>query len=117
MCGLAREGGLTADQSLADTHGSIVGARLARESDLTANQSPPDVRRPTVGASLLAMTALQATMFIDQKKHQNLPTSFSGCPSEVDSLTFGCRCQFSDRDCKPADSLLDTFKRTYNRGA
>ncbi|KNH24180.1 hypothetical protein ACS77_20240, partial [Pseudomonas syringae] len=64
--------------------------------------------------SLLAMAALQATMFIDQKKHQNLPTSLSGCPSEVDSLTFGCRCQFSGRDCKP-EELLGAYRRRINK--
>ncbi len=88
--GLAREGGLIADQSLADVHDS------------------------TVGASLLAMAALQATMFIDQKKHQNLPTILSGCPSEVGSLTFGCRCQCSDRDCKPEESL-GAYRRRINK--
>ncbi|VVP00265.1 hypothetical protein PS870_02774 [Pseudomonas fluorescens] len=40
---LAREGGLTADQFLADVHRSTVGARLAREGGLTADQLLADV--------------------------------------------------------------------------
>jgi hypothetical protein len=44
----------------------LVGARLAREDGLTADQSLADAPGSTVGASLLAMTALQATMFIDR---------------------------------------------------
>ncbi|MGE8185150.1 hypothetical protein, partial [Pseudomonas mandelii] len=60
---LAREGGLTADQFLADVHRSTVGARLAREGGLTADQFLADVHRSTVGVSLLAMAACQPTNF------------------------------------------------------
>ncbi|CAI8728701.1 hypothetical protein EMIT0P253_140053 [Pseudomonas sp. IT-P253] len=56
-------------------------------------------------------------MFIAQPNIQNLPTTFSGCPSEARSLAFDRRCQFSDRDCKPADSLLGAYEYTYNRVA
>ena len=53
-CGseLARDGGLTADQSFADGHRSTVGAELAREGGLTADQSLADVHHSTVGAEL-----------------------------------------------------------------
>jgi hypothetical protein len=44
-------------------------------------------------------------------------TSLSGCPSELASLTFASRCQFSDRDCKPAEIMFGAHKRRYNRGA
>jgi hypothetical protein len=37
---------------------------------------------------------------------QTIPTRLSGCPSEARSLAFDRRCQFSVRDCKPANSLL-----------
>ncbi len=60
---LAREGGLTADQFLADVHRSTVGARLAREGGLPADQFLADVHRSTVGVSLLAMAACQPTNF------------------------------------------------------
>lgn len=35
---------------------------------------------------------------------QTFPTNLSGCPSELASLTFASRWQFSDRDCKPEKS-------------
>ncbi|MNN99832.1 hypothetical protein D3C81_2195760 [compost metagenome] len=51
----ARDGGLTADQFLADVPDPC-GSGLAREDGLTADQYLSDVPGPTVGASLLAMT-------------------------------------------------------------
>ncbi|MGE8097150.1 hypothetical protein ACQKP6_04160, partial [Pseudomonas fluorescens] len=78
---LACDGGLTADQSLADARQSIVGASLlamatwqpayllrmytnkncgswlACDGGLTADQSLADARQSIVGASLLAMAA------------------------------------------------------------
>ncbi len=60
---LAREGGLTADQFLADVHRSTVGARLAREGGLPADQFLADVHRSTVGVSLLAIAVCQPTIF------------------------------------------------------
>ena len=57
------------------------------------------MHHPTVGAGLPAMAPVQVP--------QNFPTSLSGCPSERVPLTFVSRCQFSDRDCKPAEIMLE----------
>src|SRR5471032_3364773 len=57
----AREGGLTADLSLPDALGPIVGARLAREGGLPANPSLSDALGPIVGAGLPAKAACQPT--------------------------------------------------------
>jgi len=48
---------------------------------------------------------------------RRFPTSLSGCPSERVPLTFVSRCQFSDRDCKPAETSPVSHKRLYNCGA
>ena len=69
-------------------------SKLARDGGLTVN----DVRR-------------------SRSNNQTLPTRLSACPSETRSLACDRRCQFSDRDCKPANSLLGAYRRTYNRGA
>ncbi len=61
---LAREGGLTADKSLADVHRSTVGARLAREGGLTADQFLADVHRSAVGARLAREGGLPADQFL-----------------------------------------------------
>ncbi len=45
--------------------------------------------------------------------NRNLPTRFSGCPSDVRSLVFGCRCQFSDRVWKP-EFQVDALHRYRN---
>jgi hypothetical protein len=42
-----------------------------------------------VGASLFAKAGSLAALFNGQQKFQNLPAIFSGCPSDVASLTFG----------------------------
>ncbi len=125
-CGseLAREGGLTADQSLADSTRFNGRSEPARDSGLTGNASLPAVLRSPVGASLLAKASGQSIMNclthrIREQAHshldripipeclkvvsnlRNLPTRFSGCPSDVRSLACVRRCQFSDRDWKP----------------
>jgi hypothetical protein len=41
-----------------------------------------------VVASLLAKAGSLAALFNGQQKFQNLPTKFSGCPSDVASLAF-----------------------------
>ena len=80
------------------------GSGLAREGGLTADQYLSDVPDLIVGASLLAMTAYQSKVFIVQSNIQTIPTRLSGCLSEARSLAFDRRCQFSGRDCKPANS-------------
>ena len=67
------------------------------------------MHHPTVGAGLPAMAPVQVP--------QNFPTILSGCPSERVPLTFVSRCQFSDRDCKPAETSPVSHKRLYNCGA
>ena len=57
----ARDGGLTADQDLADAHRSNCGSGLAREGGLPADQSLAGIPGSTVGASLLAKTACKLT--------------------------------------------------------
>ena len=117
------------------------GSEPAREGDLTADQFLSDVLGQIVGAGLPAKTACQPTNFFQvspaqlweracsrwlpnsqqrlspKPTIQTIPTRLSGCLSEARSLASDGRCQFSDRDCKPANSLLGAHWRTYNRGA
>ena len=84
------------------------GSWLASDGGLTADQSPVGVLGSTVGAGLLAKRSVQSADYVELfnsvPNNQNLPTRFSGCPSEARSLVFGCRCKFSDRVWKPDSS-------------
>ncbi len=84
------------------------GSWLASDGGLTADQSLAGVLGSTVGAGLLAKRSVQSADYVELfnsvPNNQNLPTRFSGCPSEVRSLGFGCRYQFSDRVWKPDSS-------------
>ncbi len=106
FCGseLARDDGLPSGLIFLAVLNSKCGSEPAREGGLAANYPLTDVPDQIVGASLLAMTAYQQKVFIAQSNIQTIPTRLSGCPSEVLSLAFDRRCQFSDRDCKPANS-------------
>jgi hypothetical protein len=105
-CGswLACDGGLPAGLIFLTVLNSKCGSWLACEGGLPADHSLTDVPDQIVGASLLAMMAYQSKVFIAQSTIQTIPTRLSGCPSEVRSLAFDRRYQFSDRDCKPANS-------------
>ena len=71
FCGseLARDGGLTADQDLADAHRSNCGSGLAREGGLPADQSLAGIPGSTVGASLLAMAVCQSTRYLTDERN------------------------------------------------
>jgi hypothetical protein len=84
------------------------GSWLASDGGLVSDQSLAGVLGSTVGAGLLAKRSVQSADYVELfnsvPNNQNLPTRFSGCPSEARSLVFGCRCQFSDRVWKPDSS-------------
>ena len=77
------------------------GSWLASDGGLTADQSLAGVLGSTVGAGLLAKRSVQSADYVELfnsvPNNQNLPTRFSGCPSEVRSLGFGCHRQIGDR--------------------
>ena len=104
-----------------------VGASPAGDGGLTGNTSLPSVLSSLVGAGLLAKASGQSMMnclthrFREQAHShldcipdpeclkdvsflQNLPTMFSGCPSDVRSLACVGRCKFSGRAWKPEDT-------------
>jgi hypothetical protein len=113
----AREGGLTADLFLPNVLGQIVGAGLPAMA--ACQPTNPSRMYPTQlwerACSRWPPNSQQC--FSPKPTIQTIPTRLSGCPSEARSLAFARRCQFSDRDCKPANSLLGAHWRTYNRGA
>jgi hypothetical protein len=70
------------------------GSWLASDGGLVADQSLAGVLGSTVGAGLLAKRSVQSADYVELfnsvPNNQNLPTRFSGCPSEARSLVFGC---------------------------
>ena len=78
---LAREGGLTADQSLTDVRSSTVGAGLARDGGLIADQSPAGVHIHSCGNGRLGFRPDGDSLWqTPQRKQRSSPQASGTSP-------------------------------------